>query len=226
MAAGRGDGLEAAGRGHLRASHADREQVVETLKVAFVQGRLTTDELDARAGQAFASRAYAELAALTADLPVGPTRARPQKPARQTVHKKAVATLIGASPAMVGMMTVARAMPDATPWPLALPVILITVVLLLAVPTGWLWLFHAWLDKRASRQSEQGLPPGTGGEACQRMAPADPGRRLPPADPPTQHTEAARRRLPRPSFSGSRSTRRWRAPGLLAGQRPVITSAS
>jgi len=43
--------------------------VVGTLKVAFVQGRLTKDELDARLGQTLASRTYAELAALTADLP-------------------------------------------------------------------------------------------------------------------------------------------------------------
>lgn len=46
MATGPGDGLEAADRDHLRASHADREQVVGTLKAAFVQGRLTKDELD------------------------------------------------------------------------------------------------------------------------------------------------------------------------------------
>jgi Domain of unknown function (DUF1707) len=65
------------GRGHLRASHADREQVIAMLKAAFVQGRLTKDELDARVGQTFASRTYAELAALTADLPAGLAEARP-----------------------------------------------------------------------------------------------------------------------------------------------------
>ena len=69
IAAGAGD------RGHLRASHADREQVVGTLKTAFVQGRLTKDELDLRMGQALASRTYAELAALTADIPTGLTAA-------------------------------------------------------------------------------------------------------------------------------------------------------
>jgi Domain of unknown function (DUF1707) len=71
------------GQGRLRASHADREQVIEVLKDAFAQGRLTQDELDTRAGQAFTSRTYAELAALTADLPAAPTAARPlRKPAR------------------------------------------------------------------------------------------------------------------------------------------------
>ena len=59
-----------AGRGHLRAAQADREQAITVLKTAYAQGRLTKDELEARAGQAFASRTYAELAALTADLPV------------------------------------------------------------------------------------------------------------------------------------------------------------
>ena len=67
--------------GHLRASDADREQVLEFLKAAFVQGRLTMDELDARAGQALVSRTYGELAALTADIPYGPVHSLPRPPA-------------------------------------------------------------------------------------------------------------------------------------------------
>jgi hypothetical protein len=62
----------AAGRDRLRAGHADREQVIEALKDAFVQGRLTRDELDVRAGRALAARTRAELAALTADIPAQP----------------------------------------------------------------------------------------------------------------------------------------------------------
>jgi len=76
----RGDEVAAAeglGRGGLRASHADREQVIGTLKAAFVQGRLTADELDARVDQVYASRTYAELAEVTADIPIGLTGARP-----------------------------------------------------------------------------------------------------------------------------------------------------
>jgi hypothetical protein len=71
-----------AGRGHLRASHADREQVIGTLKAAFVQGMLAKDEFDARVGQAFGSATYAELAALTADLPAMPPAAQSPKPSR------------------------------------------------------------------------------------------------------------------------------------------------
>jgi Domain of unknown function (DUF1707) len=61
--------VAAVGRGSLRASHADREHVIDILKAAFVDGRVTKDEFDARVGQAFASRTYAELAAVTAHVP-------------------------------------------------------------------------------------------------------------------------------------------------------------
>ncbi len=88
---GPGDEIAAAegrGRGELRASHADREQVIGTLKAAFVQGMLAKDEFDQRVGQAFASRTYAELAALTADIPADAadtspaTAGSPSTPAR------------------------------------------------------------------------------------------------------------------------------------------------
>jgi len=58
--------------------------VLDVLKAAFVQGRLTKDEFDARIGQAFASRTYAELATVTADIPAGLAGARPpRKPPRR-----------------------------------------------------------------------------------------------------------------------------------------------
>jgi hypothetical protein len=81
MAGPDGKTAAAAGRSdaHLRASHADREQVIGTLKVAFVQGRLNGDELGARVGQVLASRTYAELAEVTADIPVGLTGTRPPR---------------------------------------------------------------------------------------------------------------------------------------------------
>ena len=78
----------AAGRGRFRASHADREHVLDVLKTAFVQGLLTKDEFDMRVSQTFASRTYAELAALIADIPAGLIGAQPlRKPARaETPH--------------------------------------------------------------------------------------------------------------------------------------------
>ena len=69
-----------AGGNPLPVTYADRERVIRTLKAALAQGRLTEDELDARVGQVYASRTYAELAKVTAevtaDIPVNPARAR------------------------------------------------------------------------------------------------------------------------------------------------------
>jgi DUF1707 SHOCT-like domain len=56
----------------LRASHADRDQVVEVLRVAAGDGRLSPEELDDRLERALTARTYAELAGLTADLPATP----------------------------------------------------------------------------------------------------------------------------------------------------------
>src|SRR6516164_856911 len=80
--AGPGDEIAAgaAGRGRLRAFHADREQVIGILKIAFVQGMLAKDEFDQRVDRTLASQTYRDLAALTADLPAGLTAARPPQP--------------------------------------------------------------------------------------------------------------------------------------------------
>ena len=80
------------GPGGLRASHADRERAIDAVKAAFVQGRLTTGELDRRVGQALKARTYAELDAVTAGIPAGsgPPR-RPQPvPARRRPEKRVV----------------------------------------------------------------------------------------------------------------------------------------
>jgi tetratricopeptide (TPR) repeat protein len=85
--AGPGDETAAGAGGHpdLRASHADRDQVIDVLKAAFVAGRLDRDELDLRVGQALASRTCAELAALTADLPRPVTVPPPGKTPREAI---------------------------------------------------------------------------------------------------------------------------------------------
>ncbi|MDO0935121.1 DUF1707 domain-containing protein [Streptomyces sp. DG2A-72] len=53
----------------LRASHADRDRVVDVLRIAAGDGLLTADELDERLEAALSARTLSELAALTADLP-------------------------------------------------------------------------------------------------------------------------------------------------------------
>ena len=56
----------------LRASHEDRDRVVDALRVAAGDGRLSAEELDARLESALSARTLGELAELTADLPAAP----------------------------------------------------------------------------------------------------------------------------------------------------------
>jgi hypothetical protein len=109
--AGPGDSTAAAaGDGHLRASRADREQVIESLKDAYVQERLTKEELDARVGQALASRTYADLAALTADIPGALPGNQPAKvgdrPPMSNARKAAICVAIAVGvPAILAVPT-------------------------------------------------------------------------------------------------------------------------
>lgn len=57
----------------LRASHEDRDRVVDVLRVAAGDGRLSAEELDARLESALSARTLGELAGLTADLSAAPT---------------------------------------------------------------------------------------------------------------------------------------------------------
>jgi hypothetical protein len=107
----------AAVRGRLRTSHADRELVIDVLKAAFVQGRLTKDEFEARIAWALTSRTYAELAAVTADVPAGLSLATPvHRPARRRARVRmntavtgGACVAIGTNVAMIGALIVGSA---------------------------------------------------------------------------------------------------------------------
>jgi hypothetical protein len=58
----------------LRASDRDREEVVERLRAAAVEGRLLVGELEQRLEVAFKARTSGELDMLMADLPAAPAR--------------------------------------------------------------------------------------------------------------------------------------------------------
>jgi hypothetical protein len=200
MAAGPGDELEAAGRGHLRASHADREHVIGLLKAAFVAGMLGKNEFDLRVAQAFASRTYAELAAVTADLPAGLTAAQPPKPARARGGQPVLrpGRVMAAATALYAGI---QAFLFLSPWPaptendparakialfllsnpMYLLVLLICVVCLIA----------GWRERRSSGRPPRRLVPGAGGQASPDLPPAGPGRPLPPAGPGHRHTAEA-----------------------------------
>jgi Domain of unknown function (DUF1707) len=56
----------------IRASDADREVVVATLREAYTAGRLDLDEFDERTTAAYESKTWGDLRRLTADLPSQP----------------------------------------------------------------------------------------------------------------------------------------------------------
>ena len=68
------------GKSSIRASDEDRERAAQVLHGNAVAGRLTTDELDERIGQAFRARTLSELDGLLSDLPG--QRRRAPAPAR------------------------------------------------------------------------------------------------------------------------------------------------
>lgn len=76
-------------RKHVRASDADRQEVVDRLRDALAEGRLKMDEYGERMGLAYEAVTYGDLAALSADLPqAGPPakpEAAPPAPAPQAV---------------------------------------------------------------------------------------------------------------------------------------------
>src|SRR6201992_3695455 len=111
MTAGPADGTAGARR-LVRTSQADRDQAIDVLKAAFVQGRLTKDEFDLRVSQVFASRTYADLGALTADIPAGVTSPRPsaervREPGKMLSFRTAARVgAVGASPTVASAAVV------------------------------------------------------------------------------------------------------------------------
>jgi hypothetical protein len=198
----------AAGRGHLRASHADREQVIGTLKAAFVQGMLAKDEFDLRVGQTFTSRTCAELAAVTADLPGGLTAAQPSKLARAQGKVRVLrpgAVLTVATVLYAGMWPLALYLPrdhEGEPRAGLSLVVMTGAVYLLVWVLVVVQMLNSRRDKRYGGQRPRRPAPSGGGQASRRQPSAGPDGELPP--PGHGHiAEAARRRcLPRPPLPG------------------------
>jgi hypothetical protein len=191
-----------ADRGLLRASHADREQVIDTLKAAFVQGRLTKDEFDARVGQAFTARTCAELTAVTDDIPAGLIGA--QSP-QNTRIKASVGATTGATVLVAGAWMGAWFAHVGNPEIIVL-LIALTVVLSGAwLVTGSVLLLESRRQKHSGGQVPPRSTPSAGGRASQRPASSASAEQLPPTDRGQQHTaEAALRRRPRPPLSAWR----------------------
>ena len=206
----------AGGRGRLRASRADRERVIELLKVAFVQDRLTQGELDTRIGLALASRTYADLADLTADIPAGPAAAEPAAepagtPARtlaKAARRSGICALVPL--ALVGVIALTNA------GNLAGLAVLCGIVAAIAA-SGFLGygVIDAWKQRRSPGQQP---PRHRDGRGLQAGRPGSAGRD--PA-PPGARTDQTRvdLRTHQPGRDGRHPSRRgFRVP---RGTRPI-----
>jgi Domain of unknown function (DUF1707) len=179
VTAGREDGT-AGERGQLRASHADRDRAIDVLKAAFVQGRLTKGEFDLRVGRVFASRTYADLGALIADIPGSVTGARPsgedaREPGRLSFKTAARVGAVGASPAVASAAVVLM---QSSGVPAVAGVLLVGLTgVLMTVLLAALLVLLSWAVRRSQREPAQGPPSGPAGLTAER--PASP-RQLPP----------------------------------------------
>jgi len=115
----------------LRASDADRDQVVERLHAAATEGRLSADELDERVHRALTALTYADLDGVLDDLPSpragrdrAPARRAERHPQRRTVGAWAV-DAVRANPLLLFVM---------------IPVVATAGAMLLAAAITWLTL--------------------------------------------------------------------------------------
>jgi hypothetical protein len=181
VTAGREDGTAGA-LGQLRTSHAEREQAVDRLKAAFVQGRLTKDEFDSRVGQVFVSRTYADLDALIADIPDGVASVQPpaeydREPGRVLRFKTAAS--VGAVGAVPSMASAAAVLVQSSGVPAVAGMLLVGVTgLFVAGLLAALLMLLSWVARRSQRGTAQGPPSGPAGLASKRQVPT---RQLPSA---------------------------------------------
>ncbi|MGO9905077.1 MAG: DUF1707 domain-containing protein [Solirubrobacteraceae bacterium] len=102
-------------RGTLRASDADREQIIDRLRKASAEGRLAVRELEHRVAAALRARTFAELDATVSDLPGS------RLGERRSVARRAVCTM-QAHPALLLV---------------AIPLALAAVATLVAITVLW-----------------------------------------------------------------------------------------
>ena len=168
---------------------AGREQVIAALKAAYVQGRLTKEEFEIRVGQVLAI--YAELDALTADIPAAPPAvtvlAAAEPPAaepavaaraelaREAANKKMIRQGTAGVAGLTFVLVMAAGMPYNPVFAVIVGVLLTSFVAVLAA--GLLTLLSWALDRRSDAQGAgdaggagpaQGLSPGTADQEGRR----------------------------------------------------------
>jgi hypothetical protein len=90
----------------MRVADTDRDRAADLLRTAAAEGRITFDELDERVSQAYAAKTFADLQAITRDLP-GPG-VTPPAPAAPPAALPSVTAATPGPPASVAIMCGAR----------------------------------------------------------------------------------------------------------------------
>jgi len=107
--------------GSLRASDADREQIVSQLHKAATEGRIASDELEQRVSAALTAKTYAELDATVADLPRQLNQRPRRRPAKRTAGSWALSA-VRANPLILLF---------------AIPVVAVTFAMVIAATVVW-----------------------------------------------------------------------------------------
>ena len=170
---------------------AGREQVIAALKAAYVQGRLTKEEFDLRVGLALAI--YAELDALTADIPAAPPAVTADAElARQAANKKMTRQGTAGVAALTFVLVTALIMPLNPALAVIVGIMLTSFV---AVLTAGLMTLLSWaMDRRSGAQGAGGAG---GARIAQGSAPGAVGQEGWQPDPgqdPPGTVQAANRR--------------------------------
>jgi hypothetical protein len=170
---------------------AGREQVIAALEAAYVQGRLTKEEFDLRVGQALAM--YAELDALTADIPAAPPAVTAHAElAREAANKKMIKQGTAGVAGLTFVLVTALGAPHSPALAVIVAALLTCFVTVLAA--GLLTLLSWAMDRRSGTQGAGGAMPAQGshpGAADQQGRQPELGQ-----DPPGT-VQAASRRLRR-----------------------------
>ena len=108
---------------NLRASDADRDQIVERLRHAATEGRIAAEELEQRVSAALKARTYGDLEATVADLPRDRERSGPRErtPARRAAAGWAL-TAVRSNPWLIVF---------------TIPVLAVTAAMLVAITIVW-----------------------------------------------------------------------------------------
>jgi hypothetical protein len=192
------------------AARGERDRVVDALKTAFAQGRLTKNEFEVRVDQALAI--YAHLDALTADIPAAPPKPSlpegdaSREPARQLHNKRAIQRGTAAGTAASMTLTAALAIPKIGVYGVILTVIVgvVMTVTLAGIQTLLWWA----LERNSGAQRSSAGPPDAGERALGYLTSADTDSRGQIIDEPGHTTEASLRRR-------SSATSRPRGPFVL-----------